>query len=125
MSWTNSAQMNLLEHFLNLSATRQALITSNIANVDTPGYHTRDISFKDEMQRALQSASQGDNLETTQPVIHEVHGLITRPDGNNVSIDREGMLLSEVQLQFSIASQLMKAKFKELSLAINEGSSST
>ena len=119
MSWTTSAQLHLLEHFLNLSATRQALITSNIANVDTPGYRTRDISFSEEMQRALQ----GDDPGMAQPVIHEVHGLIARPDGNNVSIDREALLLSEVQLHFSIASQLMKAKFKELNLAINEGSS--
>ena len=32
--------------------------------------------------------------------MREVPGLIARPDGNNVSVDRESLLLSEVQLQF-------------------------
>ena len=57
--------------------------------------------------------------------MQEVPGLVTRPDGNNVSVDRESLLLSEVQLQFSIAEQLIKSDFKTLSLAINEGGSSS
>jgi flagellar basal-body rod protein FlgB len=57
--------------------------------------------------------------------VREVQGLIARPDGNNVSIDRESMLLSEVQLQFGAAEQLLKSDFKTLSMAINEGSSAS
>ena len=56
--------------------------------------------------------------------MREVPGLIARPDGNNVSVDRESLLLSEVQLQFGIAEQLIKSQFKNLRLAINEGNSS-
>lgn len=121
MSWLNSAPIHLLERFLDLASTRQALITSNIANVDTPGYRTRDIDFHGELQRVLKDYGPG----VTEPIVHEVPGLVARPDGNNVSVDRESMLLSEVQLQFGIAEQLIKAQFKKLRLAINEGSSST
>ena len=119
MSWLDSPVDNLLGRYLDLAATRQALITSNIANIDTPGYRTRDIDFHGELVRAVQ----GDGDATTEPVVHEVQGLIARPDGNNVSIDRESMLLSEVQLQFNAAEQLLKSDFKTLSMAINEGSS--
>ena len=119
MSWLDSAQDNLLARYLDLAATRQALITSNIANIDTPGYRTRDIDFHGELVRAIQH----DDADTTEPIVREVQGLIARPDGNNVSIDRESMLLSEVQLQFSVAEQLLKSDFKTLSMAINEGSS--
>jgi flagellar basal-body rod protein FlgB len=117
MSLFNSSQMELLTRYLDLTATRQSLVTGNIANVDTPGYRTRDIDFHGELQRALQ----GDGSETTEPVAREVQGLIARPDGNNVSIDRESMLLSEVQLEFSSAELLLKSEFKTLNLAINEG----
>lgn len=117
MSWFDSPQMHLLERYLDLTAMRQALITSDIANVDTPGYRTRDIDFHGELERALQ----GDQEETTEPIVREVPGLISRPDGNNVSIDRESLLLSEVQLQFSAAEQLIKSDFRQLQLAINEG----
>lgn len=119
MSWLDSPQDYFLARYMDLAAMRQALITSNIANIDTPGYRTRDIDFHGELQRAIQTP--GDN--TTEPIVREVQGLIARPDGNNVSIDRESMLLAEVQLQFSMAEQLLKSDFKTLSLAINEGSS--
>jgi flagellar basal-body rod protein FlgB len=117
MSWFSSAQIHMLERYMDLSAMRQALITGNIANVDTPGYRTRDIDFHGELERAAQD----DSASTTEPIVREVPGLIARPDGNNVSVDRESLLLSEVQLQFSTAEQLIKSEFKTLSLAINEG----
>ena len=119
VSWLNSVQVNLLERFLDLAAKRQGLITSNIANVDTPGYRTKDIDFQGELERALQG-----DTGTTEPFVREVPGLVTRPDGNNVSVDRESLLLSEVQLQFGIAEQLLKAQFRNVKLAINEGNSS-
>ena len=117
MSWLNMPQAHLLERYMDLTATRQALITSNIANVDTPGYKTRDIDFQGELSRAMQ----GNGAPATEPVVEEVTGLVTRPDGNNVSVDRESLLLSQVQLQFGAAEQLLKAQFKNLNLAINEG----
>ena len=41
-----------LGRFLDLTVFRQALITSNLANIDTPGYRTRDVNFRQELERA-------------------------------------------------------------------------
>ena len=120
MSLLNNAQLHLLERYMDLAAKRQGLLTSNIANIDTPGYRTRDIDFHGELSRAMDSEESG----PTEPFVREVPGLIARPDGNNVSVDREGLLLSQVQLQFSAASQLVKNQFKMLSIAIHEGGQS-
>jgi len=117
MSLMNTAQLHLLERFLDLTAQRQALLSSNIANIDTPGYRTRDIDFHGELVRAMQSQETG----PTEPLVREVPNLIARPDGNNVSVDREGLLLSQVQLQFDAASQLVKDEFKTLNFAITSG----
>jgi flagellar basal-body rod protein FlgB len=46
---------------------------------------------------------------------------VARPDGNNVSADREAMLLAEVQLQFKAATSILRAQFAQLSTAIREG----
>jgi len=119
MSLMNTAQLHLLERFLDLAAERQGLLSSNIANIDTPGYRTHDIDFHGELIRAMQSEETG----PTEPLVREVSGLIARPDGNNVSVDREGLLLSQVQLQFNAASQLVKEQFKLLNIAIHEGGS--
>jgi flagellar basal-body rod protein FlgB len=49
-----------------------------------------------------------------------VDGLLERPDGNNVSIDRESMALGELQLQFRTGSALLKREFTRMSEAIHE-----
>lgn len=105
-----------IEHYLDLAAKRQELIVSNMANVDTPGYQTRDLDFETELRRA--------NDETTpepEPQVVEVEGLVRRPDGNNVNMDREGLLLAKTQLQFSIGAQLLKHQYQQLMDAIKEG----
>ena len=118
MDWMNSIDFRLLERFLDLAATRQTLLSSNIANVDTPNYHTRDIDFRGELNKVLENGDSAD----LPAVVREVPGLVARPDGNNVSVDREGLLLGEVQLQFSIATEILRAKFSQWATAIKEGS---
>lgn len=117
MSWLNSAPLALLERYLDVTTMRQTLISTNIANVDTPGYHTRDVDFRGELARAMN----GEDTSATSPFVLPVRGLIARPDGNNVSVDRESMLLGEVQLQFKAATSVMRAEFAQLSTAIREG----
>ena len=107
-----------LERYLDLAAFRQKLVSTNIANVDTPGYRTRDVAFHAELQRAMYLPA------ALTPGVHSVRGLITRPDGNDVNIDRETMLLAETQLQFRMGVQLLRGEFSRMLLAINEGKQS-
>ena len=108
--------MNLLEKFLDVSSERHQLIVGNMANVDTPGYQTKDVDFHGELQRAVSNGQ-----ANFMPVVRSVQGLLERPDGNNVSLDREGLLLAETQMQFSLGVQLMRHEIQNLMSAINEG----
>lgn len=117
MSWLNSAPLVLLERYLDVTTMRQTLVTTNLANVDTPGYHTRDVDFRGELWRAMN----GEDTSTTSPFVMPVRGLLARPDGNNVSVDRESLLLAEVQLEFKSATAIMRSEFAQLSTAIREG----
>jgi len=118
MSWIHSVQVDLLGRYLDLAAKRQSLITSNIANVDTPGYHTKDIDFHSAMRRVMSTDGEGQ----IEPASFDLQGLPERPDGNNVDIDREGLMLSQTQLQFQLGVQLVKGQFSTLLAAIKEGS---
>jgi len=102
-----------LERYLDLLSVRQSLVTSNIANVDTPGYQTKDIDFVDELRRASGS-----------PEVLEAGGLVTKNDGNNVSLDRESRLLAENALRFQAASGLLRAQIQQVRSAIKEGQGS-
>lgn len=101
-----------LEQYLNLLATRQKLVASNIANIDTPGYKTKDIDFQFEFMSLATGA---------RPAVNEVRGLVVKNDGNNVDIDRESRLLAENALRFNVAATLLKAQIATVRKAIEEG----
>ncbi len=100
-----------LERYMDLLSARQKVVASNIANADTPGYHTQDIDFQGEFSGALAGP----------PQVAEVQGLPTRNDGNNVSLDREARLLAENTLRFQAASSLLHAQIGAVQTAIDSG----
>jgi flagellar basal-body rod protein FlgB len=114
---SNVSMLQQLTGYLQLTNQRQELIVGNMANVDTPGYHTKDLDFQSAMQDVVDSG----NVKM-EPASLEVEGLPERPDGNNVNVDREGLLLSQTQLQYQMGVQLVKAEFHKLLTAIKEGS---
>jgi flagellar basal-body rod protein FlgB len=100
-----------VERYMNLLSTRQRLVAANIANADTPGFQTKDIDFQSELQNQVSSSN---------PNVLEVSGLVTKNDGNNVSVDREARLLAENALRFSVASNLARGQLSTVKMAIEE-----
>ena len=105
-----------VEQYMNLVSARQKLVSSNIANADTPGYQTKDIDF---------SAELANQMSGSQPNVIEVSGLKNKNDGNNMDMDREARLLAENALRFSVASNLAHSEISTLRTAINEGGKSS
>src|SRR5262249_55827631 len=104
-----------LGSFLSHLVRRQETIASNIANADTPGYRTLEMSAPNSFAELMAGFS-GD--------AHEAPDLPGRNDGNNVSIDREARLLAENTLRFNLVSQMLKGEIKGLRSAIEEGKNS-
>src|SRR3979490_1733595 len=113
---TTTAMSDALGQYLDLTSRQMQLTASNMANVDTPGYKTQGFDFEAEMAQALSGSG------TTTPVatqVVDVDGLVARPDGNNVSMDREGMQLAKSQLQFRMGIELLKHEFSGVMRAIH------
>ena len=104
-----------LAQYMDLLSTRQKLVASNIANIDTPGYKSKDIDFQFEYN----SLTRGENAN-----VINAPGLTTKNDGNNVSLDRETRLLAENDMRFNMAESLMRAQLLMVRTAIKEGASS-
>jgi flagellar basal-body rod protein FlgB len=125
--------MRALGRFLDVNVARNKMIAANMANVDTPGYRTRDLDFRAELARAdgeEEFGGEGAGLSYASytpyaPVARPVRGLIERPDGNNVSVERESLLLAETQMKFNLGVQLLKDEFHGISQAINSGGTSS
>ena len=97
---------------MNLVSLRQKLVTSNIANADTPGYRTKDLDFQSSFQAALDGGT---------PRPSEVQGLNVKNDGNNVDLDREARLLAENAMRFSVAANILHGNLQQIKEAIKGG----
>ena len=86
---------------LNFRAERQKVISSNIANVNTPDYKTKELVFDDELNLAMKNSLQMNqtnrmhmnnidiNSRLSNPRLVEVKGLQEQNDGNNVNLDAQ------------------------------------
>jgi len=131
----DTTMMGALGRFLDVDVARLKLIGSNLANIDTPGFRTRDLDFRAELSRAAAEESAEDQAGLSYasyssgayarasyaPVVRRVRGLLERPDGNNVSVERESLLLAETQMKYNLGVQLLKDEFHTISQAINSG----
>ena len=128
--------ISTLERSLNLRAQNQKLITSNIANMDTPNFKAFKMMMGEEMQDAagnqpqlnmtrtqvghLATASQGSaDLGRIERV--EEDPLALRGDGNTVELDREMANLAENTLLYNTATRIISSKFKMLRDVIKGG----
>jgi len=118
---------------LNLRLMNQNIISSNIANADTPGYKSQAIEFETAFRNAL---GVGDDLtvkttnerhllpKDTDPVHPEIFddpNGIESLDGNTVNRSEEMAKLSENQLMYDASVELMRKKLGMLKYGISEG----
>ncbi len=122
-----------LEQALDLRSARHAVITSNIANQDTPGYKSKEIDFK----KALSDAQRGNTLglakTSAMHIATETSGSSISPkitlspsrgtkrlDGNTVNAEKEMTHLAENTFMYQATAQLIAKKFAGIKYVINE-----
>ncbi len=128
--------IDLLGDSLDLRAQRQKLLSSNIANQETPGYRAVDIKFEDELRKkeAASNGQAGVTLARTSALhIPGASGIAGGPavldratdiegyDMNSVGIEGEMVRLSENSLMYATSAKMLKSKFNILMAAIREG----
>jgi flagellar basal-body rod protein FlgB len=132
---SGNGMIQTMDRGLSLASQRQTLIASNLANLDTPGYRTRDFSFEGAMKSALSRQTSPSTMMTTHPMhlqgstsdalpptTDALQPNAERNDGNDVSLDRENMLLSRTQTTYNTASTFMQVELRKLYGLIREGS---
>jgi flagellar basal-body rod protein FlgB len=106
-----------IDCYLDLANSEIKVTAANMANIDTPGYKTLGFDFEAEMRDALSDGGSG--RPARSPRIRAVDGLIARPDGNNVSMDREGLNMAEAQLKFRVGVALLRVENQTVMDAIH------
>jgi flagellar basal-body rod protein FlgB len=116
---TATALSDALGRYLDLTSQQMQVTARNMANVDTPGYKTQGFDFEQVFDQELNDSAGASGLEGAQAGLQNVDGLVARPDGNNVSMDREGLQLAKSQMQFKLGVQLWKNEFSTVMSAIH------
>ncbi|MNJ93218.1 Flagellar basal body rod protein FlgB [compost metagenome] len=126
---------NALATSLGMRQVRHNVISSNIANAETPGYHARKVDFEDALSRALDMdganglstsskehyAVGGISVTKTRPDIYENPEGAVNNDGNTVDLEKEMSALSENAITYKAALQLINKKMAALKYAANDG----
>lgn len=116
VSWMNDGQMANLAKLLDVSSFRAKVHAANLANQNTPGYKAKAVAFEEAFLEALDSGRPVDGL---QPTVFEPGETMVQPDGNDVSTDRETMLMAQSQSLYNAYLALATGKRKLLSIALS------
>lgn len=125
-----------LQKSLNFGSLRHKVLTSNIANIDTPNYKAFEVVMEDarkhdahakrpiELVRTQPQHLSGRNSASSPIEIKTIDssGNNFRADGNTVDLDRTMGKLAENTLLYRTAAQIIKMKFQGLKNAIQGGS---
>jgi flagellar basal-body rod protein FlgB len=115
-----SSVTDLLFQQLNFRGERQKVISSNIANIDTPEYKTKDLKFKSALDKSNYDAQlkltrthsnhlpMMDNSGKNSMELYEVQGLEEQNDGNNVNLDTQMSNMSKNSIMFNAIQNSIK-----------------
>ncbi len=125
---SDSSVIDALRRQMTIAVAKQVASSGNLANIDTPGYKAKEVTFSDALKSKLAPANAtfpGARQATAAASVDlgekEVDGLPARRDGNNVQLDRELLTMGRAAGDFSAAQTALAAKFRLIRYAINEG----
>lgn len=121
--------LSALQHSLDYHLQRHSVITSNLANVETPGYKPVDLRFKTLL------AQQPDMLQQTDAkhmapdaqnglqmnVVQDASSVSPSPNGNSVSLDREMSKLSANSIRYRATAEMITRQLGMLRYAASDG----
>jgi flagellar basal-body rod protein FlgB len=113
-----------IEDRMDWTARRQQVLSNNIANIDTPGFHSKDVSFSEQLQMLQVQITKSKHIAPigmdSRMQQYEVAGHADLKN-NSVDLDREMSEMAKNALQYVAMLQFVSQKLKTLRSAINEG----
>ena len=129
--------IEILGKSIDLRARNQNLISSNVANAETPNYVPKTLVFEDQLQGALKGAAKGtpamtnvrhfplkgesSRLQSVAGRVVETPAKSPGSDGNAGEIENEMSKMAENQIMYNASVQILAKQFAELKSALREG----
>tara|TARA_R110002072_G_scaffold1989_4_gene16549 strand:- start:23908 stop:24315 length:408 start_codon:yes stop_codon:yes gene_type:complete len=125
--------MKALAASLNFRQMRQELISSNVANADTPGYKAKRLDFEKALARAIDVDGElamntndekhfdvgSGGFSNLEPEVYDDPNGVVTEDGNTVDREQELARMAENKIMYDAAVQLMNKKLGLLRYAVS------
>ena len=129
----NDKTLKALTTALNFREMRQELISSNVANANTPGYKAKKLDFEEALARALDVDGQmkmnatdgrhynvgGGGFNNLEPEVYDNPNGVVSENGNTVDVEAEMAQMAENKLMYDALVQLINKKMCIMKYAIN------
>jgi flagellar basal-body rod protein FlgB len=110
-------QTDMLSRLLDATTLRHRVISNNLANLNTPGFHRQEVSFEEAFSKEIQRGGDARAAEVRPHVVESRDGTV-RQDGNNVDLDKEMGDLNKNALVFNATVQLLMGQIARMRAAI-------
>lgn len=119
-----------LEYGLNYASLKNKTIAQNIANVDTPNYKAKDVSFKKMLSDAQDSTIKANRTDVRHfdfKIKQSTQGVFSyenykyRSNGNGVDMDAEQASLAENTIYYNALVERISGKFNTMNTVIKGG----
>ncbi|MCL1881723.1 MAG: flagellar basal body rod protein FlgB [Oscillospiraceae bacterium] len=123
MGLFNTTHFRVLEQGLQFTSANTRVIANNIANIDTPGFKSRYLTFsgvlRDRMDRNADHRFQRElHVRTNDVFVDEITS--GQPDGNNVDFEFQASLLRQNALRQESLMVQLEAEFRMLRAAMRK-----
>ncbi len=105
---------DLIKKGLDVASLRQKIVSSNIANINTPDYKVNKVEFEEYLAKAK------NNGKLPEPVVKKRTGTSINENGNNVDIDLEMTELAANEIYYSVLISQLNAKLSNMNYVINK-----
>ncbi len=113
-------QFKIAEQGLDASWFQQKVISNNIANVETPDFKAKTMSFGLVLDNALHAQiTGGDRLSVRGSVTYETN-TSQLLNGNNVDIEKESSAMLDAQYQYSTLIDYLNNQYQMIRIAISK-----
>jgi flagellar basal-body rod protein FlgB len=131
---------DIIEKGMNSSLIKRKVISDNIANVDVPGYKRSEVTFEENLKRAIES-EKTEKMKTVptkttderhiQFFSHSYYKDVSpsikldylsrmRADGNNVDIEKEITDASHNQMHYFMMVERLNHNFRQLNMVLKQ-----
>ncbi len=133
MDSTSPNLLTAMRERLRYLGERQAVISQNLANANTPGFKAKDVAAPNFSELLAVKNTSGVELATTTPQhfrssnqsthykLMEVETTETAPDGNNVILEEQMMNMAKINMDYQATINLYKKMGSLIKIAIGRG----